>query len=125
MVAGIYEIYSIKCGKRYIGSSKNVEQRWNAHIRDLRKGSHHNYHLQQAYHRYGEDDLIFTLLETIEPDEDILEREEHYINRFKFNKLFNVLRKPGEQPRYQSRWMSFCNQDRSKKKQEEWGWESE
>lgn len=121
---GIYEIYSVKSGKRYIGSSKNINNRWNSHISALRRGDHHNYYLQQDYHRYGEDNFVFTVLKEVYKEEDLYMYEEQYINKFKFHRLYNSLRKPGDVPKRSSRWMSYCAQNKKKKekKDEKWAW---
>ena len=63
---GIYEIYSNKSGKRYIGSSKDIEKRWKTHISQLKNRNHHNYYLQLEYDRYGEDNLHFSIIKIIE-----------------------------------------------------------
>lgn len=65
-LAGIYSITSKVNGKRYIGSAIRICDRWSAHLRILRLSKHHSQHLQNHYHKYGEEDLIFTVLEVIE-----------------------------------------------------------
>ncbi len=121
---GIYEIYNIKTGKRYIGSSKNIEQRWSSHMSGLRRGDHHNYYLQQDYRRYGEDSFVFSIIKEVPKEELLFEYEDIYIKKFKFHKLYNSLKKPGQVPRYNSRWMQYCEQNKSKKEetQDDWGW---
>lgn len=122
---GIYEIYCSKSGKRYIGSSKNIEKRWESHLRGLRSGKHHNYYLQKAYYRYGEDNFVFNILKIVDNEKDLYMIEEQFIKKFKFSKLFNAMRKPGEIPKRKSRWMSFCEQNKRGKKdgrKEEWAW---
>ena len=123
-IIGIYEIYNIKTGKRYIGSSKDVKQRWNSHLSGLRSGAHHNYYLQKDYHRYGEDSFEFTIVQEIDDESQLFDYEDVYIKKFKFHKLYNSLRKPGEIPKYKSRWMSYCEQDKKKKEEskDEWAW---
>lgn len=119
---GIYEIYCEKSGKRYIGSSKDVEQRWQSHLSSLRRKAHHNYYLQKAYIRYGEDNFVFTFLEEVYDEELLYEIEEKYIKKYNFNTLFNAMRKPGAVPKYNSRWMSYCAGKAAPKegKKEEW-----
>jgi len=117
-MGGIYEIFCIKTGKRYIGSSKDMNKRWQSHLNSLRRGDHHNYYLQKDFLRYGEDNFIFSIIEIVEDETNLYKREELFINSFKFNRLYNSMRKPGEIPRYQSRWMQKCGQD--KRMKEEW-----
>jgi group I intron endonuclease len=51
MTCGVYEFW---CGPHfYQGSSKNIENRWKEHQRELRKGRHHNPRVQRAYDKYG------------------------------------------------------------------------
>ena len=119
---GIYEIYSIKTGKRYIGSSKDIDKRWESHLRGLYNGNHHNYYLQQDYHRYGEDNLVFSVLEEVIDGKRLYEREEVYIKKFKFSRLFNSLRKPGQVPKKKSRWMQYREQDQKKQQKSEYVW---
>ena len=123
---GVYEIYCSKSGKRYIGSSKDIDKRWEAHLRGLRAGKHHNYYLQKAYYRYGEDNFVFSLIEIVHDAADLYKTEEKYIKKFKFNKLFNVLRKPGAVPKRTSRWMQYCAgggaQNGVKKEEDEFVW---
>ncbi len=123
VMLGVYEIYSVKSGKRYIGSSKNIENRWQTHMRDLKNGNHHNYYLQKEYHKYGEDNLVFTVVCSVDREEDLFEVEHIYINKFKFCTLFNSLRKPGEVPKRSSRWMQYREQESKKEvSKDDWGW---
>lgn len=64
MTCGIYEIVNKVNGKRYVGSSVDIEARWRAHLRELRRGSHHAGHLQNSWNKYGEDNFgIYVILE--------------------------------------------------------------
>ncbi len=120
-IMGVYEIYCMKSEKRYIGSSKDVEKRWEAHLNGLRNGKHHNYYLQKAYYRYGEENFVFSILEETNDIDLLYEIELIYINKFKFNRLFNVMRKPGEVPKRESRWMQHnSNKKKKEEKKEEW-----
>lgn len=62
MNCGIYEIAHIASGRRYIGSSKDIRQRFAAHRVGLRKGKHHSRHLQAAWNKYGEAAFAFRVL---------------------------------------------------------------
>jgi group I intron endonuclease len=96
--AGIYLITSKINGKRYIGSSVRICNRWKVHISNLRLNKHPNQHLQRHFNKYGEQDLIFTVLEVIERGELslndfkqlLLDREQAYLdnwNECQFNCL--------------------------------------
>lgn len=86
--AGIYLIVSKINGKRYIGSSVRICVRWNEHKRDLRLNRHHSLLLQRHYNKYGEDDLVFSVLEVVDRDELnlndfkqlLLDKEQIYLN---------------------------------------------
>lgn len=78
-VPGIYKIINTENGKFYIGSSVNVEFRILKHLSHLRRNVHRNAHLQAAFNRYGEDAFDFQLMEICQR-EQLLEREQHYID---------------------------------------------
>ena len=80
--AGIYCIQNEIDGKRYIGRSANVSKRWREHKALLRKGKHHNKHLQHAWNCYGEGSFHFEVLEYANPDK-LGELEIAYISKYK------------------------------------------
>jgi len=80
---GIYKIKNIKNNKVYIGSSVNISSRWQQHKSCLRRGNHHCIGLQRAWKKFGEDSFVFTILETVDNETSILDRETFYINQFK------------------------------------------
>lgn len=63
MIAGVYKITHISSSRVYVGSSRNIKQRWSAHRSALRSGSHANSYLQNAWDKYGEEDFSFEVLE--------------------------------------------------------------
>lgn len=79
-IVGIYCIENIINNKKYIGLSRNIEQRWNEHKSKLRRGKHGNIYLQRAWNRDGEDAFKFYILETCNSDV-LSEREQYYINK--------------------------------------------
>ena len=60
--SGIYEILNTVNGKRYIGQTTLFSKRWNRHRNSLRKGTHTNQHLQNAWDRDGEKAFKFAEL---------------------------------------------------------------
>ena len=80
-MVGIYKIENLVNGKRYYGSSKNIDKRWRDHKNQLRAGKHGNYYLQRAWVKYGEDKFSFEIIEECRV-ETLLEREQHYLNMF-------------------------------------------
>jgi group I intron endonuclease len=81
-ISGIYQIRNIINGKCYIGSSINIQERWGAHKRTLRKNQHYNKYLQRAWNKHGEGCFEFTVLETCFYFALIF-REQYYINILK------------------------------------------
>jgi len=59
---GVYKITNIKNNKIYIGSSKNILQRWKNHIKELEKNKHKNFYLQHDWNEYKKDSFIFEVL---------------------------------------------------------------
>ena len=84
MKSGIYKITNTENGKFYIGSSKNIEERWNDHKQYLRGKYHINPKLQHAWDFYGEDKFIFEIVEeTDQTKEILLEKENYYFSLLK------------------------------------------
>lgn len=79
-MAGVYQILNTETGKRYIGSSIDVERRLKEHRRNLKNNKHCNCHLQNAWNKYAEY-LVFEPLEYCEPDE-CLKLEQKYIDYY-------------------------------------------
>lgn len=79
---GVYQIELN--GKTYVGSSsRSIEGRWNSHLDALRKGNHCNQYLQNAFNKYGEELLKFSVLEVVEIPEDCIIIEQKYIDSIK------------------------------------------
>jgi len=89
----IYKIQSIvKPEKVYIGSAACYHQRKRCHLHGLRNNKHHSLKLQSHFNKYGESDLVFTIIEPCLPD-FLTDREQYYIN--KMSPWFNVCKKAG------------------------------
>lgn len=78
-MVGIYEITNKDTGKRYIGSSKQIEKRWEQHLQALEKGEHHSILLQRAWNKYGKECFEFTVKEECK-EEELLVKEQKYLN---------------------------------------------
>jgi len=86
-------IYKINCNdKFYIGSSKNIQQRYYKHRTELRKGVHKNEHLQNTYNKYGEEKFIIEIIDICNIDEQYL-KEQYYLDLLQplFNKEKDVI----------------------------------
>jgi|19_taG_2_1085344.scaffolds.fasta_scaffold00858_9 group I intron endonuclease len=99
MTKGIYLIRNNINGKLYIGSSKNIKNRWMDHKARLRAKTHRNDYLQKSWHKYGEDNFEFEIIEKCSLVK-LEERELHFITLFKtFKRKFgyNLSTKTGRQ----------------------------
>jgi len=79
---GVYLIRNEKNGKVYVGSSREIENRWNRHKLRLRRGTHGNEHLSGAWNKYGEDSFSFSILEVVDNPEELFLVEQRYIDKF-------------------------------------------
>ena len=81
-ISGIYEIVNMKTGRRYIGSTARLSIRFLQHRSKLRKGTHDNPSLQNAWNKYGEGSFVIDVLERCPKSFDVLnEREIYWINK--------------------------------------------
>lgn len=83
----IYKISNIIDDRVYVGSTINLNKRWNEHKRDLIRNKHFNNRLQNFVNKYGINSLKFEVIEEISND-ILLIREQYYIDKTK-NK-FNI-----------------------------------
>lgn len=79
MTCGIYKIRNKINDKFYIGSSINIEKRWNVH-RTLKGNSKV---LTAAFKKYGFDNFEFTIVEVIKDRDTLIQREQYYLDLFK------------------------------------------
>lgn len=76
---GIYCLINIVNQKRYVGSSKNLQQRLLKHRSLLRKNKHENSKLQNSWNKYNEQMFEYYILEYCE-EELLTQREQYYID---------------------------------------------
>lgn len=69
--AGVYEIVNRANGHRYVGSSSNLRERFQAHLRYLRRGTHHSPYLHRVWDKYGRMAFEFRVLRLCSPEECI------------------------------------------------------
>ena len=86
--SGIYQITNQINGKCYIGSAVNLQNRRAVHLCRLRRGRHHNQHLQRAFDKYGEEAFMFSVLEGVEDVSQLIPREQHFIDTL--NPEYNI-----------------------------------
>ena len=78
----IYKISNNINSKVYIGSTKDLNKRWNDHKSSLIKNKHYNKHLQRFVNKYGIDTLTFSIIEKVDDNNNLLIREQIYIDMF-------------------------------------------
>ena len=70
-VSGIYCFENIINGSKYVGQSRNIENRKRGHIRFLRKSKDSCPILQNAWNKYGEENFVFYKVISL-PDIDFI-----------------------------------------------------
>ena len=90
---GIYKITFNGTNKCYIGSSFNIATRKTTHLNYFSNNNHHSVKLQNAFNKYGIDNLIFEVIEEcfdVTRDE-LFEREQFYIDKYNsFSNGYNM-----------------------------------
>lgn len=85
-ISGIYKIRNLINGKVYVGSSSNIGERWKYHLVCLNGGYKHrtNPHLLNAWNKYGKQNFVFEIIETVAPlRQNLIEREQYWIDKHK------------------------------------------
>jgi group I intron endonuclease len=77
---GIYEIKNKISGKFYVGSSVDIQKRWDNHKYCLRRGIHVNCHLQNSWIKHGENSFSFRVIEKVIHSDDLLKREQYWFD---------------------------------------------
>lgn len=67
-MGGIYVIQNIINKKCYVGQTKDFDKRWRQHSSRLLANKHENYHLQNAWNKYGADNFVFVIIEECPSD---------------------------------------------------------
>lgn len=80
--SGIYLITNLVNGKVYVGSSVDIRKRMNAHKSHLNNNKHDNPYLQKSWNKYGSDSFSFTVLEIVPDRENLLYREQHWMDTY-------------------------------------------
>ena len=76
----IYKIQNKVNSKVYVGSTKNIQKRWNNHKSELRNNKHSNAHLQSSFNKYGIDNFKFSVIEEVDETSGLIQREQHYMD---------------------------------------------
>lgn len=86
---GLYAIVNLVNGKAYVGSSHNVKARMTVHKSNLKRGKHHNSHLQSAWVKYGESSFDFREIKSCATERESAELEQGFLECFFGDGLYN------------------------------------
>jgi group I intron endonuclease len=89
-MAVIYKIRFIDSDRFYIGSAIDFGKRKSCHLSSLRKNRHRNIQLQKAFLKYGEEQIVFEIIENVEDVSFLVQREQHWIDKYDFGLLYNI-----------------------------------
>lgn len=86
-MTGIYLITNKVNGKKYVGQSIDIEERWKRHICASKKSE---FHIHRAIRKYGIDNFDFSILEEC-PVDKLDEREIYWISELDtYNNGYNM-----------------------------------
>ena len=104
-ICGVYKITNTVTGDFYIGSSKNVKQRWVNHKKPSVWNDNPNNQLYKDMQEYGKDKFVFEILAEVE-ESFLKEAEQKFIETLK--------------PTYNNRNANGLNIERQKEYQKEY-----
>ena len=85
-IYSIYKITNLVSSKVYIGQTiEMVNTRIKDHLRELRKNTHSNSHLQYSFNKYGESNFIFEKIDETNSFDSLDQLERFYIKLLKAN----------------------------------------
>ena len=86
---GVYQIRNKITGERYIGSSKNIERRWQQHKWPSKWQEENKKLLYKKFQEYGIENFDFSILEIVE-EVMLKQKEQEWINQLKpeYNRIF-------------------------------------
>ena len=89
MAPVVYRITNENCGRFYIGSTKDFNDRVKSHTAQFIGKAHHNKQMQEDYNKG--DSFKFDVLFILDTREDAFEYEESLLNKFRGNVLlYNI-----------------------------------
>lgn len=79
-ICAVYRVFSSKNNRSYIGSSNHANHRRDQHFYGLRHGNHPSKMMLDDFSFYGESSFIFQILEHIDDPNNLLKREQWWID---------------------------------------------
>jgi len=118
---GIYKIINTENDFFYIGSSVDITSRFCNHKSTLRKNSHNNPKLQNAWNKYGEKSFSFEIVELCDKSKLHIIEQKH-LNEIKnssktYNIVFIVGGFPDSAGNKNPRWINVSNKKKATIKQ--------
>lgn len=86
----VYCIRTTFSDRIYIGSTNDFERRAQEHVKNLKKGTHHNFKLQRAYDKHGIEKFEFVVCQIFDNITDAVAHESRLINFYKLRHLYNL-----------------------------------
>ena len=80
--SGIYAIVNRVTNDMYVGSSVTIARRWRTHKSQLNNNKHYCLHLQNAYAKYGANFFDWKIIEYVEDNSSLIQREQIWIDFF-------------------------------------------
>ncbi len=77
---GVYAIKNKVNGKIYIGSSNDLHRRKLVHFRELTNNKHCNRWLQKSFIKHGMDNFEFEIIEEVQDELKLIEREQYWLD---------------------------------------------
>ena len=113
----VYQIRNILNNKSYIGSTIIFKKRILSHYALLQNNSHHSIKLQRSWNKYGEKFFLFSIIEENIDNNDLINREQFYINLFNSSiNGFNIL--PNAGSTLGNSWSERAKENYSRRKKE-------
>lgn len=115
-ISAVYQIINTVTGDRYVGSSKNVKERWKCHKSPSRWKDNPNIPLYQDFQKYGIENFRFQILAPAMP-ECLVQVEQEFIEMLKpsYNdkraKGWNVKRCKDAARKYQQQLCSYNGEE--------------
>ena len=77
---GVYAIKNKITNQQYVGSAISFKHRWDLHLLQLKKKTHHSRYLLRSWEKYGADSFEFIILEHVNDKNDLLIREQWWMD---------------------------------------------